>query len=145
MGLLEFVRCGLVTLCLLALFELAVVAVVVWGLVATIRLVVARARGLPFPFRPRRFFVAVAIVVVPLCLFKLVTWYPELSGWFLRGRTPAEVVYWAGSPNWDGRRDPGYSPPADLRFDYWHRGCSCYSVRFHDDQVVEVVVSEDDK
>jgi hypothetical protein len=144
MALLEFVRCGFVALCLLILSELAFAAVLIWGVVATIRLVIAKVRGQPFSYRPRRLLVATAIVIVPICLFKLVTWYPELSEGFLRGRTPSEVIDWAGYPSWDSRKDPGYGPADDFRLDYF-RAFSCYSVEFHDDRVVEVVVSDSDK
>jgi hypothetical protein len=73
MGVLELLRCDLVVLCFLLLFELGVVVVVCWGIVGIVRLIAAWTAGRPFQIRRSRLLIAAAIILVPLCLFEAVT------------------------------------------------------------------------
>ena len=144
MGLREFLQCDLVWLCLLLLFGLGVVAVVVWGIVGTVRLIAAWAAGRRCRIRPRRLLTAAAVVVVPLCLFELATWHPELSERALQGLTASEVIERAGDPHYDSRKEPDSLSTDDFRLSY-HRGVKCYNAEFHNDRVVKVVSYYSDK
>jgi hypothetical protein len=144
MTMLDLLRCDLIALCFLLLFELACVVVVSWGIVGTVRLIVASVAGRPFQIRPRSLLVAAAIVVVPLCLFEIVTWYPELSERSLQGRTAPEVIERAGYPSYDSRKEPDVAPPGDFHLAYY-RGLKVYRVEFHEDRVVKVVSYDSDK
>ena len=112
-GLLEllgFLRCDLVVLCLLYLIFLGVIVDACWGLVATVRLLAALVLGRPIRIRLRRLLIAAAIVLVPLALFGLVTWHPEMSEWCLCGLTVPQVTERVGMPDSDSRRNGGYAP-----------------------------------
>jgi hypothetical protein len=122
---------------------LAGVVVVSWGIIGATRLIIA-AVGRPFRFRPRRVLIAAAISTVPFCLFKLATWYPELSEWSLKGLTASEVIARAGYPHFDSRNRPDFAPTDDVHLLY----CGAftdYSVVLHEGRVVKVVTSESDK
>lgn len=142
--LLWFFRCDMVVLFLFLLALLSGVIAFGWGIFGIMRLIEGLIAGRPFRAYIRHLVIAATIFLVAYCPYRLATWYPELSEWSLKGLTATEVIGRVGHPNFDSRDYPNSAPPGEVRLGY-NRAFSSYSVRLHNDCVVEVAISDNDK